>query len=82
MQKFRMPGEDGLIDTMCDLIVDTVGAIIACIGGYIYIKRKKDVLFNDYFDEWFESERIKNMEIESEDTKKDEYIKKLHNTEK
>ena len=62
MQKFRMPGEDGLIDTMCDLIVDTIGAIVACIGGYIYIKRKKDVLFNDYFDEWFESERIKKDE--------------------
>lgn len=64
MQKFRMPGQDGLVDTMCDLIVDTVGAIVACIGGYIYIKRRKDVLFNDYFDEWFESERIKNMENE------------------
>lgn len=60
MQKFRMPGQDGLIDTMSDLIVDAVGAIIACIGGHIYIKRKKDVLFNDYFDEWFESERNKN----------------------
>lgn len=64
MQKFRMPGQDGLVDTMCDLIVDTVGAIVACIGGYIYIKKRKDVLFNDYFDEWFESERIKNMEKE------------------
>lgn len=62
MQKFRMPGQDGLVDTMVDLIVDTAGAIIACIGGYIYIKKKKDVLFNDYFDEWFESERIKNEE--------------------
>ena len=59
MQKFRMPGQDGLVDTMNDLIVDAIGAIVACIGGYIYIKRKKDVLFNDYFDEWFESERIK-----------------------
>ena len=64
MQKFRMPGEDGLVDTMCDLIVDTIGAIIACIGGWIYIRRNKDVLFNDYFDEWFESERIRNQELE------------------
>ena len=31
-----------------------------------YIKRKKDVLFNEYFDEWFESERIKNEEKEIE----------------
>lgn len=46
------------------MIVDSIGAIIACIGGYRYIKRKKDVLFNDYFDEWFESERTKNMEKE------------------
>ena len=60
MQKFRMPGQDGLVDTMVDLIVDAVGAIVACIGGYVYIKKKKDVLFNDYFDEWFESERVKN----------------------
>ncbi len=70
MQNFRMPGEDGLVDTMCDLIVDTIGAIIACIGGYIYIKRKKDVLFNDYFDEWFESERIKNGEEKEIETDK------------
>lgn len=41
MQKFRMPGQDGLVDTMCDLIVDTVGAIVACIGGYIYILKKE-----------------------------------------
>lgn len=60
MQKFRMPGQDGLVDTMEDLIVDTLGAVIACIGGWIYMKQKKDTLFNDYFDEWFESERIKN----------------------
>lgn len=70
MQKFRMPGEDGLVDTMGDLIVDTIGAIIACIGGHIYIKRKKDVLFNDYFDEWFESERIKNEEKKEIETDK------------
>lgn len=63
MQKFRMPGQDGLIDTMQDLIVDTLGAIVACIGGWIYMKKKKDTLFNDYFDNWFESERIKNAEL-------------------
>lgn len=57
MQKFRLPGQDGLVDTMEDLIVDAIGAIIACVVGSLYIKKKKDVLFNDYFDEWFESER-------------------------
>ena len=66
MQKFRMPGQDGLVDTMEDLIVDTIGAIIACIGGWIYMKQKKDTLFNNYFDEWFESERIKNEKIKGE----------------
>ena len=66
MQKFRMPGQDGLVDTMEDLIVDTIGAIIACIGGWIYMKQKKDTLFNNYFDEWFESERIKNEKIKEE----------------
>ena len=66
MQKFRMPGQDGLVDTMEDLIVDTIGAIVACIGGWIYMKQKKDTLFNDVFDEWFESERIKNEKIKEE----------------
>ena len=61
MQKFRFEGQDGLIDTMEDLIVDAVGACIACIGGWIYMKKKKDTLFNDYFDEWFETEKVKNL---------------------
>ena len=65
MQKFRMPGQDGLVDTMNDLIVDTIGAIIACVWGWFYMKKKKDTLFNDYFDEWFESERIKNAELKA-----------------
>lgn len=64
MQKFRMPGQDGLVDTMNDLIVDTVGAFVACIFGWLYMKRKKDTLFNDYFDEWFESEKIRNAKAE------------------
>jgi len=66
MQKFRLPGQDGLVDTMEDLIVDSIGAVVACIGGWIYMKKKKDTLFNDYFDEWFESERIKNAKLKAE----------------
>ena len=62
MQKFRMPGQDGLVDTMEDLIVDTLGAIIACTGGWIYMKNKKDTLFNNVFDEWFEKEKKSNGE--------------------
>lgn len=49
MQKFRLDGQDGLVDTMVDLIVDAIGALIARIGGSKYIKRKND--------EWFESEK-------------------------
>lgn len=60
MQKYRLPGQDGLLDTMCDLIVDSVGALVACIFGWIYMKNKKDTLFNNYFDKWFKSEGIKN----------------------
>lgn len=56
MQKFRMPGQDGLIDTMTDLIVDALGALVACIVGWLYIKKRNDVLFNDYFDRWFKKE--------------------------
>ena len=69
MQKFRMPGQDGLVDTMGDLIVDAIGAFIACLFGWRYMKKKKDTLFNNYFDEWFESERIKNA---NESVKKEE----------
>ena len=53
MQKFRMPGQDGLVDTMEDLIVDSIGAIVACIFGWIYMKKQNDTLFNNYFDIWF-----------------------------
>lgn len=63
MQKFRMPWQDGLVDTMEDLIVDALGALVACIGGWMYMKKKKDTLFNDYFDKWFKSEKIKNDEL-------------------
>ena len=69
MQKFRMPGDDGLVDTMEDLIVDAIGACVACIGGWIYMKKKKDTLFSDIFDNWFESERNKNKELEIEKEK-------------
>lgn len=43
MQKFRMPGEDGLVDTMIDLLVDTLGAFVVSAIGYIYMKRNKKV---------------------------------------
>jgi hypothetical protein len=39
--------QNGLVDTMTDLIVDSIGALVISIAGYIYIKRRKeDYLFN------------------------------------
>ena len=37
MQRFRLPNEDGLVDTMNDLIVDAIGARITSFIGYLYI---------------------------------------------
>lgn len=53
MQKFRLPGQDGLVDTMEDLFVDAIGAFIASIFGWLYIKKKNDVIFSQYFSSWF-----------------------------
>lgn len=65
MQRFRLPGEDGLVDTMEDLIVDTIGAGVACIFGWIYMKKQNDTLFNNYFDRWFRQPKvIKNKQKE------------------
>lgn len=60
MQRFRLPGEDGLIDTMEDLIVDAIGALITCTSGYIYMKNKDYTLFNNFFDKWFLSSAKSN----------------------
>lgn len=56
MQKFRLPGEDGLIDTMGDLFVDTIGALIMSTLGYIYIREKKDLFFTNLFSSWFKKD--------------------------
>lgn len=70
MQKFRMPGQDGLVDTMQDLIVDAIGALFTCILGWIYMKKQNDTLFNNYFDNWFLSEIVKNKKTNIKDTVK------------
>ncbi len=63
MQKFRLPGEDGLVDTMTDLIVDAIGALIVTTIGYIYMKDKKKILSRKgKMNEWI----IKQQEIEKE----------------
>ncbi len=33
--------KSGIVDTMTDLIVDSIGAIIVSIGGYFYVKKVK-----------------------------------------
>ena len=62
MQKFRFPelGDDGLVDTMGDLLVDAIGAFITSVIGYLYIKKKNDVLFRDWFKGWFRKEKKEN----------------------
>lgn len=56
MQKFRNPWDDGLVDTMTDLIVDSIGAVIVSIFGYFYIKQKQDLFFTKLFASWFKKE--------------------------
>ncbi|MDD2627931.1 MAG: hypothetical protein PHR25_05570 [Clostridia bacterium] len=61
MQKFRLPGEDGLVDTMTDLIVDAIGALIVTTIGYIYMKDKGRIYSRKgKMNEWF----MRQQEIE------------------
>lgn len=53
MQKFREAGQDGLIDTMVDLIVDSIGALIVSILGYLNIKENKQGSLSKTFSSWF-----------------------------
>lgn len=70
MQKFRMPGEDGLVDTMTDLIVDTIGALIVTIIGYVYMKDEKRMLKKKVkIEEWFKKQA--QLEIDMENEKSD-----------
>jgi len=39
--------KNGLVDTMWDLIVDTIGALFISILGYLYIRNKRKVLLMD-----------------------------------
>jgi len=39
--------KSGLMDTMSDLIMDTLGALIASIFGFFYLKKKKTFLFKN-----------------------------------
>ena len=77
MQRFRLPGEDVLVDTMNDLIVDAVGAGVACIFGWLYIKTQNDTLFNNFFDKWFIPQSKKNEKVKNKDNKENEENVKL-----
>ena len=46
MQKPMLGDESGLTDTMFDLIVDAIGALVAAILGYLYLKRDKGSIFD------------------------------------
>ena len=53
--------KSGLVDTMWDLIVDTLGAIFASSIGYFYLKTKKTLIFNGI---------INQIKIKREDRRK------------
>ena len=38
--------KSGLVDTMWDLIVDSLGALIAAVAGYFYLKRGRTLVFS------------------------------------
>ena len=40
--------KSGLIDTMWDLIVDSIGALLTSLVGYFYIRGKKLPLFTRF----------------------------------
>lgn len=72
MQKFRMPGEDGLVDTMTDLIVDTIGALIVTTVGYIYMKDEKKMLKKKVkIEEWFKKQTELEMDMENKKAEKE-----------
>ena len=42
--------KSGLPDTMGDLIVDSIGALIAALAGYFYLKQKEFPIFKSFID--------------------------------
>ena len=45
MQKPMFDDPSGLTDTMWDIIVDTLGALVISVSGYVYMKRGVKSLF-------------------------------------
>jgi hypothetical protein len=52
MQKEMLGDTSGLTDTMWDLIVDTIGALVIAVLGYGYIKRGRD---ESFLERWIQS---------------------------
>ena len=38
--------KSGLVDTMWDLVVDTIGALVISLLGYFYLKRGDSLIFD------------------------------------
>ncbi|MEK6922148.1 MAG: hypothetical protein AABX82_09720 [Nanoarchaeota archaeon] len=52
--------KSGLVDTMWDLIVDSISAVIISISGYFYLRRKNQVPF---FERWIKKFMEKNPRL-------------------
>ncbi|MDT0681905.1 hypothetical protein RM543_04345 [Roseicyclus sp. F158] len=49
--------KSGLVDTMWDLIVDCLGAGIAALAGYLYLKRREGGFVSDLIEEFIDANR-------------------------
>ncbi len=45
--------EYGVLDTMQDVVANTVGAIITCVGLYVFLKKKTVQEIHQFLEEWF-----------------------------
>ena len=62
--------ETGVVDTMWDLIVDTLGALIVAIAGYIYLKFGKKGVVGKTMDRFVEENPDRYRHIGEEQEKK------------
>ncbi len=59
--------KSGLIDTMWDLIVDAIGALIAAITGYLYLKTPRHSGMGLWIKEFIEKNESKFRKIDDEE---------------
>lgn len=62
--------KSGLVDTMWDLIVDTIGALVVSIMGYAYLKHGRESFIND----WIRNFARKNPHLFKRKGKKQEEL--------